>query len=327
MERRWPEEAIDFEAAVRGALTRAGGVDLARRCEADPDLRATEVHPILDGLGLLDLDLRGGEAEAAAAALAAYAAGAVVCPWPLVQQLSVPHALRAHVDAVYLNDGSVRRVEHGDVAGRAAALDVVTGEVHAIRVLQPLAPMPLDPFGVPAELAGPAGPLAAEELDGVLDAHVVLAAFWAVGALGHARDLAARHARERRQFGRPIASFGGIQWHLSDIAVAHDGLWELASFNLGRLIDGRLTAADTLALQLTMLESSTAVLTHAHQILAATGLCEEHDLTVLNRHLQPLLRRPCGRTRVAGLLADEVARSGFDNLHPIHGAMRSETVG
>lgn len=323
MERYWPQEALDFEAGVRGALERAGGIELARRSEADPAVRSTVVMPTLDELGIRDLDLSSGETEAAAAALAVWVAGAFVCPWPLVQQLAVPRALRSEIDAVYLRDGTVRRAEHLDIVGRAASVDLVTREANLLRVRDParngaessVSHMPLDPFGVRCELGTDTFDFAA-----MVGAHVVLAAFWTVGALGSARDLAAEHARDRHQFGRRIADFGAVQWHLSDIALAHDGLWELASFSLARLIDQTLTAADTLALQVLMLDSAQKVFAHAHQVLAAIGLCDEHDLTVLERHVQPLLRRPCGITRTLGLLADEVTRSGFANLYPIAAA-------
>ncbi|HEX3803132.1 MAG TPA: acyl-CoA dehydrogenase family protein [Solirubrobacteraceae bacterium] len=325
MERQWQDEALDFEAGVRGALQRAGGIELARRSEAEPAVRGSVVKPILDELGIRDLDLSGGETEAAATALAVWAAGSIVCPWPLVQQLAVPRALRSEVDAIYLRDGAIRRAEHLDIAGRAAAVDIVTREANALRAVEAptsngtrdfLRHMPLDPFGVRCELG-------AERFDlvPVVSAHVVLAAFWTVGALGSARDLAAEYARDRHQFGRRIADFGAVQWHLSDIALAHDGLWELASFSLARLVDQTLTAADTLALQFLMLDSARKVFAHAHQVLAAIGLCDEHDLTVLERHAQPLLRRPCGITRTLGMLAEEVARSGFDNLYPIPAAV------
>jgi acyl-CoA dehydrogenase len=325
MERLWREEALEFEGGVRRALERAGGIELARRSEAEPALRGTVVLPILDELGVRDLDLTSGETEAAAAALAAWAAGAVVCPWPLVQQLAVPLSLRSEIDAVYLRDGAVRRAEHLDIAGRAAAVDLITREANALRAIEAptsngtrdfIRHMPLDPFGVRCELSAETF-----DLGSVVGAHVVLAAFWTVGALGSARDLAAEHARDRHQFGRRIADFGAVQWHLSDIALAHDGLWELASFSLARLIDQTLTPADTLALQFLMLDSAQKVFAHAHQVLAAIGLCDEHDLTVLERHVQPLLRRPCGITRTLGMLADEVARSGFDNLYPIPAAV------
>lgn len=313
IERPWPEEALDFGDAVSGALARAGGLELARRCEVDPELRRTEVQPVLEALGLLDLDAGGSPSESAAAALAAHAAGAVVCPWPVVQTLAVPGDMRTEADAIVLVDGAIAHAEHLDLPARPAAVDLVTGARRALRANGAVRPMPLDPFGVACEAVA----TSTGDADVALARQVVLTAFWVAGALGRARDLAADHARERRQFGRPIVQFGGTQWHLSEIALGHDALWELASFSLARMIDDRLTRADALALRLVTLESAHSVLTHAHQILGAMGLCEEHDLTVLTRHLQPALRRPCGVSRVVTLLAEEIGQSGFDGLYPI----------
>ena len=313
MERHWPAEALDFELAVSGALSRLGGVEIARRCEVEPGRRDAELRSTLSDLGLFELDVHGSEVEAAAAARAMLAAGAVVCPWPLVQQLSVPVALRNRVNRVYLCDRDVRRAEHLDLAGRALALDIVSGEVRELVALDGIVRAPLDPFGVTSEL----GAAADEDLNGTIGIQVVLSAFWVLGALGHARDLAVNYAKERRQFGTRIADFGAIQWHLSDMAVAHDGLWELASFSLGRMIDDRLLPTDILALQLTTAESAQAVMRHAHQVLGAIGLCEEHDVTLMDRHIQPQVRRPCGASRMLGLLVEEIRRSGFDSLYPV----------
>jgi acyl-CoA dehydrogenase len=313
MERPWPEDAIDFEAAVHGSILRAGGVNLARRCEDDTALREREVRPLLAKLGLFELDTRASAAEAAAAARGLRAAGRFVCPWPLVQQLAVPSTVHGDIGAVYLSAGSMRRAEHLDLVDHAVVFDVLKGETATLRRAGPRSRMPLDPFGVPCDV------IRATRLDvaSAFGTYIVLTAFWVVGALGHARDLAAQYARERRQFGRPIADFGAIQWHLSDIAVAHDGLWELASDGLARMIDERLTRVDALALYFTTLESAQIVLSRAHQVMGAIGLCEEHDLTVLNRHLQPTLRRPLGAIRVLSLLADEIAGSGFENLYGV----------
>jgi acyl-CoA dehydrogenase len=313
VDRAWPDEALDFEAAVVGALARLGGIELARRCEARPELRDVELRDSLTELGLFDLDVHGSEIEAAAAARAMLAAGSVACPWPLVQQLSVPAAARDRAERLYLCDRELTRAEHLDLAGRSVALDMVSGEVREVVALGGGVHAPLDPFGVPCEF----GAAVNEDFNGSLGVHVVLAAFWVLGALGRARDLTVDYAKERRQFGTRIADFGAVQWHLSDLAVAHDSLWELAGFNLGRMIDGRMTPADTLALQLTTIESSRAVMSHAHQVLGAIGLCEEHDVTLLDRHVQPLVRRPTGPSRILGLLVEEISRSGFDSLYPV----------
>ena len=313
MERPWPEEALDFGDAVAGVLERLGGVGLARRCEVEPGLRDSLVGPALAELGLADLDPYVGELEAAAAARAARAAGAVACPWPIAQRLAVPTELRGSVDAVYLTDGPVSRLEHIDIHERSCiAVDIVTSDLYTIDVIGRPASMPLDPFGSSCQL----GDATAGEGTAALSALVVLTAFWASGALGSARDLAVVHARERRQFGHRIGEFGGIQVHLSEIAVAHDSLWELACFTLARFVDGRATRADLLALQYAMVDSARSVFAHAHQVLAAIGLCDEHDLTVLDRHAQHVVRRPASSPRLLGLLADEIARSGFDNLLP-----------
>jgi acyl-CoA dehydrogenase len=225
----------------------------------------------------------------------------------------VPPAIRDRIDRVHLYDRELRRAEHLDLGGRAVAFDVGSGEVREVVAAGGIVHAPLDPFGVPCEL----GNVLDEELNGSVGVHSVLAAFWVVGALGRTRDLVVEYAKERRQFGTRIADFGAIQWHLSDLAVARDGLWELASFNLGRMIEKRLLPADTLALQLTIAESAQAVMTHGHQVLGAIGLCEEHDVTLLDRHIQALVRRPCGTSRLLGLLADEISRSGFDGLYPV----------
>ena len=231
MERTWPEESLDFAAAVDGAMRRLGGTDLARRCEANPDARTTVLLPVLDALGVLELDMSSGAAEAAAAARAARAAGAFVCPWPLVQMVSVPAPLRDVCDAVYVGDGSVHRLEHLDLTKRAVCLQIDTRVIRAVEHGAALTPMPLDPFGVRCELGEELG----TQVGSLFEGYVTLTAFWVSGALGYVRDIAVAHARERYQFGRRISEFGGVQWRLADIAVAHDSLWESRFVHPGSL--------------------------------------------------------------------------------------------
>jgi acyl-CoA dehydrogenase len=83
------------------------------------------------------------------------------------------------------------------------------------------------------------------------------------------------------------------------------------------LREGRAGPADLLALRVHMLESADVVLADGHQVLGAMGLCEEHDLAVLDRHLQSVLHRPAGRIASTDLLARAVARDGFDAIYPV----------
>ena len=47
------------------------------------------------------------------------------------------------------------------------------------------------------------------------------------------------------------------------------------------------------------------------------GLCEKHDLAVIDRHLQPVLRPPVGCLVTTAMLSEQVLRDGFDALFPV----------
>ena len=312
MKREWPADALAFEESVEAALRGSGAIELTRACEADPSRRQSELRPLVDSLGFAEIDFREGEIEAAAAALGAKAAGRVVAPWPLVAQLAAPADPALAIDAVYLIDGSPRRAEHLDLQANAVAIDVRGGGCRRLEAVGPVIGMPIDPFGVPCRLGEPA------ECPGdALLGHVVLTAFWVLGALETAVSLAASYAVERHQFDRPIASFGAIQWRLADLSGAQVALGELAAFTLAKLIDGTASAGDAWGLRLTMLEAAESVLLNAHQVLGAIGLCEEHVVAVIDRHLQGAMRRPLGRIATNSELAERVAAEGFDSLYPV----------
>jgi acyl-CoA dehydrogenase len=314
MKSPWPTEARAFQESIAGTLDRLGGIDVARACESEPRLRAERIAPALDALNLDDLDPSAGPADAAVASLGLRAAGHVVCPWPLVPRLAVPRELRKQLDAVYLVDGDPARLEHLDLVPRAGAYDIRSGELREVVPVAPPSSLPLDPFGVPCRLG--------ERINGtappkVLGSSIVLAAYWVLGALDRVLRQVAAYAAERHQFGRPIASFGAIQWRLSDLAVAHAGLEELAGYTLLRFGEARATRADLLALRLYTLVSAKRGMQHGHQILGAIGLCEEHDVTLIDRHLQPALRRQGGVAATTRMLSNAIAEIGFDAIYPI----------
>lgn len=311
MRREWPQEALSFQDSVRSVTTSLGGVDRARLAEAEPASRAA-VGAALDQLGLLELDPVGDEGEAAAAALGAQAVGASVLPWPLVHQLAVPVEMRSELDAVYLGDGRAPRLDHADLFHRAALLDE-DRQVWSTVAAGRRSAAPLDPFAVEVDLESTSRAISED----VALVHHVLDAFWISGAVSTSVRLAARHASDRTQFGVPIGRFGEIRWRIADMVVARDGLDELARFTWARLRAGVASRADVLALRLQALEAATAVLTHGHQVLGAMGLCEEHDLTVIDRHLQPVLRRPGGVLSTSRRLATAVSVDGFEGVYPV----------
>lgn len=321
MSRLWPAESLAFEESVQRAMESTGAIEFARACERDPTQRSLRLAGLFSDLGLDELAVDEGEVEAAAAALAARAAGRVIAPWPLVQRLTASIAAVKGVTAVYLTSGSPRRVDHLDVAGPSIAIDVLSGASHSLVPAGEVAYMPLDPFGVPCQLGAPVDTPA-----GAASTHIVLSAFWALGAIETAVSASSVYAVERFQFGRPIGSFGAVQWRLADLSVARSALLELAGFTLAKLCDGTVTLADALALRLQMLESCELVLENAHQVFGAIGLCDEHDLSVIDRHLQSLLRRPLGKTQTVHALSERVTAEGFDLLYPVRphrGAERS----
>jgi acyl-CoA dehydrogenase-like protein len=319
MNRRWCEESVEFAASVRGELERLGAVDLARRAEADPAVRAEELAPALQALGFEEVNLFGDGTDAEIAAAAARAAGSLVMPWPVAPRLAVPPELREQIDGLYLSaQAAPRRLEHLDLMTNPVAVDLRSGEASTLAAGGAVRHMPLDPFGVDCTASGPLqAVLGAEQTRRMIDAHAILSSFYVLGALDKVTELAAAYAIERVQFNQPIIRFGGIQWRLSDIVLAKTGLSELAAFTLYRFTRGTATAADSLALRYTMLDAAGTVLSNAHQVFGAIGLCEEHDLTVIDRHLQPILRRPVGIAATSLLLLDAIEEHGFDGVFPV----------
>ena len=51
-----------------------------------------------------------------------------------------------------------------------------------------------------------------------------------------------------------------------------------------------------------------------HQLLGAVGFCDEHDVSVLDRHLQALLRLPCSGEGLVDRLLPAVATGAFESL-------------
>jgi alkylation response protein AidB-like acyl-CoA dehydrogenase len=126
----------------------------------------------------------------------------------------------------------------------------------------------------------------------------------------------------REQFGRPLAEFQAVRFAVADAVVALRGLSELAKFTVWRLgtAEQQARSADALVLRLHADEVARDVLRTCHQLLGALGFCDEHDVSVIDRHLQPLLRLPCAAEGLAARLAPAVAAGHVESLFTAAGA-------
>jgi alkylation response protein AidB-like acyl-CoA dehydrogenase len=305
-----PEEATAFARAAAKAFAALGGVDAARRAEEDPALRSTEVAGALGALGLDDLDPRADPDSLAVAGALCEAAGRVALPYP------VPSVLLADAEGrpfAVVPDGTPR-VDHGDLFPEWTVAAADGSPALARPVRERLATV-LGPFVVDVELAG------AVDGPAPVDHHLVLTACTVLGAAARAVELAVEHVNGRVQFGKPLASFQAVQFQLADCAVAVAGLRELTSFTLWRLgTDPGAARPDVLALRLHSIDVGRQVLRTAQQLHGAAGVCDEYDVSVLIRMVQPALRLPWSAERTAAALDQAISQHGFEGLFP-HGGV------
>lgn len=348
-----PDEAAQFGLSVTRTLAGLGGLDVARRAESDPEERATRVAPVLEDLGVSDLDPRADLGAGAAAGELCRASGRVALPYPVAGVLlrradgagtELPFALVAEGWSgaePAAGDGGDRgpwRVDHGDLfeewrvgsvdgwAGRAAPAGSRLGSklgpfvtVLAGQAKEDATPTHEDPAGDPkgpmrsdcGAVPGPGG--TAEDVR----FHLTLSAWVVLGAVERALELAVDHVSTRVQFGQALSSFQAVQFQLADAAVGVNGLREMCRFTLWRLFsDPAHSLPDALALRLNALDVARAVLRTTQQLHGAAGLCDEYDISILCRHLQPILRLPFGAERSAEELFTSVSDLGFHSLFP-----------
>jgi hypothetical protein len=314
-----PDEAVEFGGAAAKAFAALGGVDAARRAEDDPSLRATEVRDALRALGTADLDPRADGDSLAAAAALCEAAGRVALPYPIASML-----LRDGVGRPFVVvPDTALRADHGDLVTEWVAAPLHGPAQLAAPAGPPLATR-LGPFVTDLSPQGPAAERSSSgDTDVDVPFHVALTAASVLGTCDHAVQLAVEHVNDRVQFGKPIASFQSVQFQLADAAVAIAGLRELLHFTLWRLdVDAPTALADVLALRLHAVDTARAVLRTCQQLHGAAGVCDEYDVSVLARMVQPALRLPWSAERTAAELLAAVRGTGFEGLFPHGGAPR-----
>jgi hypothetical protein len=304
MHTQLPTDVVAFGASARDRFTALGGVRLALRAETDETAR-TMAGDALAELGAWDIDMRTGADELLAAAELCRAAGAVVLPYPLVEQLLAIDGSR-----LALVDPKRPWIDHGDLDGSWLGSDLEGTARTATTAAR--RPAKLGPFVVRAELSG--APVSVPIDD--VDRHLVLGSWRLLGGVDTALALAAEHVKVRKQFGQPLSEFQAVGFAVADAVVAHRGLEELAKYTTWRLTSAESAArhADAIALRLHADEVATQVLRCCHQLLGAIGFCDEHDVSVLDRHMQPLLRLPRAAEALADLLVPSVSAGALESL-------------
>lgn len=299
-----PEDVVVFGDAVRHRLHALGGIRFALRAETDDACRR-EAGEALTEVGAWDVDPRSGADELLAAAQLCRMAGAVALPYPVVEQLLAIAGAR-----LALIDPRAPWVDHGDLDNEWVGADL-DGNAHRLSPGR-RARSRLGPFVTPASLERLVPSVALDDVA----RHLVLGSWRVLGGLESALALAAAHVAVREQFGKPLAEFQAVRFAVADASVALRGLEQLAKYTVWRLgaAGERARWADAVALRLHADEVASAVLHGCHQMLGAIGFCDEHDLSVLDRHHQPLLRLPCSAEALADRLIPAVSDGAFESL-------------
>ena len=299
-----PEDIAEFSAVATKRLVRFGGPQAALQAETDDRLRQ-DARTALSDLGAFDLDVRSSSEDLLAAAVLCQAAGATALPYPLVEELMAIDGAR-----LALVNPEAPRIDHGDLAGDWIAADL-DGTRYRVQPSSRTAAK-LGPFLVPATLGPPDGTVPAADVD----LHLTLGSWRIVGAMQQCLEITRQHVVARMQFGKPLADFQAVRFTVADAAVAVRGLHELAKYTVSRIesVPAQVRSADALILRLKAGETARQVLRTAHQLLGALGFCDESDVSVLDRHTQPLIRLPVSTEVLAMRLLPGIRDGGFETL-------------
>ena len=299
-----PEDIAEFSAVATKRLVRLGGPQAALQAETDDRLRQ-DARTALSDLGAFDLEVRSSSEDLLAAAVLCQAAGATALPYPLVEELMAIDGAR-----LTLVNPEAPRIDHGDLAGDWIAADL-DGTRYRVQPSSRAAAK-LGPFLVPATLGPPDGTVPAADVD----LHLTLGSWRIVGAMQQCLEITRQHVVARMQFGKPLADFQAVRFTVADAAVAARGLHELAKYTISRVesVPAQVRSADALILRLKAGETARQVLRAAHQLLGALGFCDESDVSVLDRHTQPLIRLPVSTEVLALRLLPGIRDGGFETL-------------
>jgi hypothetical protein len=299
-----PEDIAEFGAVAAKRFVRFGGPQAALRAETEEHLRDGARSAVAD-LGAFDLEVRSSPDDLLAAAVLCQAAGAAALPYPLVEELLAIDGAR-----LALVNPEAPRIDHGDLPGDWIAADL-DGRRYGVQPTSRTSAK-LGPFLVPVSLTDSESTVPAADVD----LHLTLGSWRILGALEQALEITREHVNARMQFGKPLAEFQAVRFTIADASVAVRGLYELAKYTISRTNStaAQVHSADALILRLKAADTARQVLRTAHQLLGALGFCDESDVSVLDRHTQPLIRLPVSSEVLALRLMPGVRGGEFETL-------------
>lgn len=298
------DEANEYGRQALRAFEAAGGDGLLQQAEADPANRESLVAPVLDGLGVGELEPRSDADSLEAAAAVCRSAGYWALPYPVAERLARPTDLDVDGLVVVASNRPSAALDGLESRWAAVTLD---GRRHRVSGRS----APGSAFVTTLELS----PL---DDDGAADLALALTlpCWTLLGMLDRAMELTIAHVRLRQQFGQPLARFQSVQFQLTDAEVERTGLEMLAKYTLWSVGAGRDEALDdALALRTAALEAAEVGFRVCHQLHGAVGFCDETMLSWLSRYSQPLRRLPLGLSATRDLLTSRVGRRGLVGLY------------
>lgn len=304
METALPQHVHEFSCVARERFDKLGGPQAALLAETDGRSREAAAQALRD-IGADELAVRSDPDDTLAAAVVCRAAGATLLPYPVVETILAIDGAR-----LALVDPRCARVDHGDLAGDWLLADLDGTTYSAKRGARRRGK--LGPFLVEATELTPAGTVAQKDIS----LHLILGSWQLLGALQRALDIARDHVRARTQFGKPLAEFQAVRFTVADTSVALSGLAELAKFTISRWdsVPGQIGWTDALILRLKAAETGVQLMRTCHQLLGALGFCDESDISVIDRHIQPLLRLPVNTEELAVRLMPETSAGHVETL-------------
>jgi len=266
------------------------------------------IGPLLDELGLWEIEPLADQVQLEAAAAACRAAGRQVLPYPIAERLSAPEG----------SEGLLLVPSTGRLVASHADLPMAWNAVELTGLQRPV-------LSTGESLGTKLGSFAAEvrlgEACGTLEREtallVTLQMWWLLGVLERAAADTLTYVKEREQFGRTLSKFQTVQFTLTDINVATQSLAELAKYTLWSLAQEdheQVWLVDAVGLRAAGLEAADTVMRRAHQLHGAMGFADETNVSWYSRLTQPVRRLPMGLSQTEAALVELMGKDRFTNL-------------